>query len=53
MTYTPFDLHVQVFFEEVEELSIKEPTLVLQLDIEPCWIDPLANYLYDKIVLVD
>lgn len=53
VTYAPLDLHARVFFEVVEEPSIKEPTSVLQLDFESCWIDPLINYLRDGTLFID
>lgn len=53
MTYASFDLCAQVFFEVIEEPSIKEPTSVLQLDVEPYWIDLLASYLHDRTLSMD
>lgn len=47
------DLRAQIFFEIVEEPSIKESMHVLQIDIEPCQIDPLAQYLHNMILLTD
>lgn len=52
-TSAPLDLHAQSFFEVVEEPSIKEPTLILQLDSKPCWIDLLTCYLRDKTPRAD
>lgn len=47
------DLHAKVFFEAVEDPSIKELELVLPTDDEPCWVDPMANYLCDGILLTN
>ena len=40
-TFIPNDLCAQVFFEFLEEPSIKRPAPVLQISNEPCWMDPL------------
>lgn len=52
-TCAPPDLCAQVFFEMVEERSIKKSTSVLQLDSEPCWIDPLIFYFHDGTLAIN
>ena len=47
VTFIPNDLYAQVFFKVLEEPSISRPKLVLQIDAEPCWMDPLVQYLTD------
>lgn len=44
---TPHDLHVRVFFEVVKKPNISTSTPVLQLDVEPYWIDQMVQYLHD------
>lgn len=47
------DLHARIFFEAMEDPSIKESKLVLMTDDKPYWMDPLINYLHDRVLLTD
>lgn len=44
----PHNLCAQVFFDVLEEPSINKLLSMLQLDTEPCWMDPLIQYLHDE-----
>lgn len=53
VAFAPCDLHMQVFFEMVEEPSISGLEFVLLLDVKPYWINPLVQYLFDWTTLAD
>ena len=52
-TSTLVVLSKRSFFEVVKKSSIKEPILILQVDSEPSWIDPLVYFLKDGTLLLD
>lgn len=47
VTTTPMALPKEGYFELIKRLTIKELVEVMQLDDEPCWINPLINFLKD------
>lgn len=47
VTSSPSELPRTTFFEVMNWPRIEEPTIVLQIDEEPPWIDPLVGYLKD------
>ena len=50
---TAFNLLDQTFVECLEELSIDKVNEVLQLTIEPSWMDPIVQYLIDGTLSAD
>ena len=46
-TSTPAELPKGVLFEVLKHPSTKEPRLVMEIDHEPSWVDPLVTYLRD------
>lgn len=53
MTTTSMALPRWAYFQLVKRLTIKDSVEVMQLDDEPCWIDPLINFLRNGTHLVD
>lgn len=42
------EIHRRAYEKHLEKPRIEDkPTLVMQVDCEPCWIDPLVWYLKD------
>lgn len=48
-TYAPSELHKEAFFKVLEKSIIKESALMLQVDLEPNWIDPIVRYLGEGV----
>ena len=48
-----FNLLGQKFIECLEQSSIDKVEEILQLTIEPSWMDPIVQYLTDGILPVD
>ena len=52
-TLAPTELPKEVFFEVLKYPSMEEPRLVLEINHEPNWIDPLVAYLKDGVLPPD
>ena len=52
-TLAPTELPKEVFFEVLKCPSTKEPQLVMEINHEPSWIDPLVAYLKDGVLPPD